>query len=365
MGNLIAEKRFDKNGVLTTKHVRAGAKTAASKTSLPAPKMAAKKENLKAYKAPTAAQLKRSTKTFTASIQNPDPQLLEALGLPPTNELGIYRFNASTSEMYEMMACLSTGDTMAMMQAGYNSVHDAMEFLESHGLSHLEQSRTMPLEAQERRIPVEDFIRETRNAPQERMDSPYFMDYMEVTGIAALSTFDELPGDIYHGRIKLADLRAIGVTRIGKSIGWEVTQEALRKIADGTANYDTNDVKQVLDLFGGASDLYLDSALALTGRYGIDFARSITNPTIYLLEAESRMIEKGTDPERIKSLLKYRDDFINESGITIIPFTDDEMERFYDLNVSAADAASGRVTLNQMEAIAEHGISPSVSGGWL
>jgi hypothetical protein len=364
MGNLIAEKRVDKNGVLTTKHVRAGAKSTETKTPMPAPKLGAKK-NEPTYKAPTAAQLKRSQRTFTASVENPDPQLLEALGLPPTNEVGIYRFSASTSEMYEMMARISTGNTLAMMQAGYKSVTDAMEFLDNHGMSHLEEPRSMALEAQERRIPIEDFIRETRDAPLERMNSPYFMDYMEVTGIAALSEFDELPGDIYHGRVKLADLRAIGVTRIGKSIGWEVTQDALRKMADGTANYDSNDMKQLLDLFGDASDSYLNSGLELTGRYGIDFTKSITNPNLYLLEAESRMIEKGTDPERIKSLLKYRDDFINESRYVIVPFTDEGMERFHDMNVSAADAASGRITLTQLDAIEDHGISPSISGGWL
>jgi hypothetical protein len=174
-----------------------------------------------------------------------------------------------------MMARTSTGNAMVLINAGYKSVPEAMDFLSEHGMSYLEEDRPMALEAQERRIPIEDFVRETRNAPLERLQNPNFMDYMEVTGISAFSEFDTLPGAVYHGEIKLADLRTVGVTRIGKSIGWDSTEKAFRKMADGTANYGPEDLKVVLDLFGGSSSAYIEHAMELTDRYGIDFTKTI------------------------------------------------------------------------------------------
>jgi hypothetical protein len=366
MGNLIAEKRVDKNGVLTTKHVRAGAKTAASKTAMPAPKLAtSSKAASRSYKAPTAGQLKRVFRTFTASMENPDPQLLEALGLPPTNEVGIYRFNASANELYEMMARTSNGNALALINAGYNSVPEAMQFLSDHGLKHLEEPCPMALEAQERRIPIEKFVSAMRDATPERLAHPNFMDYMEVTGIAAFSEFSTLPGDVFHGGIRLSDMKAVGITRIGKSIGWDSTEKAFRKMADGTANYGPEDLKVVLDLFGGSSSAYIEHAMELTDRYGIDFTKTIKDPTHYLMKAEADLVEKGTDVQRIKSLLKYRDEFVNENVARMVPFSDEEMERFHDAGVSPADVIAKRITLTQLDAIEEHGISPSVSGGWL
>lgn len=364
MGNLIAEKRVDKNGVLTTKHVRAGAKTASAKTAMPAPKLAAKAAS-RTYKAPTASQLKRSHRSFTASMENPDPQLLEALGLPPTNELGIYRINASANELYEMMARTSNGNALALIDAGYKSVPEAMQFLTDHGLEHLEEPFPVALEAQERRIPIEKFVNATRDASPEQLANPNFMDYMEATGIAAFSEFRSLPDHIFHGEIRLSDMKDVGVTRIGTSIGWDVTEGALRKIADGTAGYSSGDLKKVLEAFGDSSSSYIENALALTERYGAEFMKTIKDPSWHLMEAEGELRGNDTAPERIKSLLQYRDDFATEARGFEFRFTDEELARFHDANVSAADAASGRITLTQLDAIKDHGISPSVSGGWL
>jgi len=367
MSNLIREQRVDKNGVLTTKHVRAGAKSSTAKVSMPAPQLPSAIPVLAArtYKAPTAGQLKRESRSFTASLENPDPQLLEALGLPPTRELGIYRFIASTNDLYEMMARTSTGNALALIQAGYKSAPEAMQFLSEKDMDHLKEPRSMALEAQERRIPVEDFIRETRDAPQDRLNHPNFMDYMEVTGIAAFREFHDLPGEVFHGEIKLSDLKTVGVTRIGKSVGWNVIEEALRRIADESAGYTADDLRLVLTRFAGTSDAYIENAIELTEKYGSEFMTTIENPSGLLMQVEAGMREKGTDPERIKGILKFRDDFTTETASFDIPFTDEEIDQFYDANVIPSDAATGKVTLMQLDAINEHGINPSISGGWL
>jgi hypothetical protein len=240
-----------------------------------------------------------------------------------------------------------------------------MQFLSENGLTHLEEPFPMALEAQERRVPIEKFVKATRDATPQHLAHPNFMDYVEVTGIAAFSEFDTLPDSIFHGEIRLSDMKAVGVTRIGSSIGWDVTESALRKIAEGTAGYSSGDLKQVLEEFGGSSSSYIENALELTERYGAEFMKGIKDPSWHLMEAEAELRKTGTDPERIKSLLKYRDDFATETRGFENNFTDEEMARFHDANVSAADAASGRITLTQLDAIKDHGISPSISGGWL
>lgn len=368
MNNTMPEKRVNKLGIAVTKHVRSGSKASVSKTAMPAPKLAAvpAEPAPRVYKKPTKGQLKREMRSYTASIHNPDTQLLNALGLPPTRELGVYRFNASTHDLYEMMARTSTGNALAFIHAGFRSSSEAVDYLHENGMEHLVSDNPMALEAQERGIPVEDYMRESTFAPQDALSNPLFMDYMEVTGIAAFKNFDELAGSVYNGEIKLADLRAIGATRIGKSVGWHVTEDALKKLAAGNAGFTTADVKETLDRFGEASDSYIESALELTTRYGPEFTRTIKDPTLRIMELEEKLRGQGTDPTRIKSILNYRDDLHNALGYhTDSKYSDSELDRFHDAGVSIEDLVSERITLVQLEGIEEHGIATSISDGWL
>jgi hypothetical protein len=368
MNNTMPEKRVNKLGIAVTKHVRTGSKATASKTAMPAPKLAAvpSEPAPRVYKKPTKGQLKREQRSYTASVHDPDPQLLDALGLPPTRELGVYRFSASTHDLYDLMARTSIGNALAFIQAGFRSTSEAVEYLHENGMEHLVSDNPMALEAQERGIPVEDFMRETTFTPKDAQENSLFMDYMEVSGIAAFKNFDELAGSVYKGEIKLSDLRAIGATRIGKSVGWHVTEDALKKLAAGNAGFTTADVKEALERFGEASDSYIESALELTTRYGSEFTRTIKDPTTRIMNLEERLRGQGTDPARIKSILKYRDDFYNALGYyTDSKFSEDELDRFHDAGISAEDAALERVTLLQLEGIEEHGIAPSISDGWL
>lgn len=368
MNNTMPEKRVNKLGIAVTKHVRSGSKATASKTAMPAPKLAAipVEPAPRVYKKPTKGQLKREMKSFTASIHDPDPQLLEALGLPSTRELGVYRFNASTNDLYELMARTSKGNALAFIQAGVRSPSEAMDYLHENGMEHLIEDHPMALAAQERGIPVEDFMRETTFVPPEAQDNPLFMDYMEVTGIAAFKKLDRLAGDVYNGDIKLADLRAVGAARIGKSIGWHVTEDALKKLAAGTAGFTTSDLKETLERFGDASDSYMENCLELTARYGVDFARTIKDPTTQLMNLDEKLRDQGADPTRIKSILNYRDELHNALGYHIqSKYSESELDRFHDAGVSVEDMVSERITLVQLEGIEEHGIAPSISEGWL
>jgi hypothetical protein len=43
----------------------------------------------------------------------------------------------------------------------------------------------------------------------------------------------------------------------------------------------------------------------------------------------------------------------------------EDLIRFHDAGVSAADVANQTITITQLDAIENEGIAPSVSGGWL
>lgn len=363
MNNTVPVKRMTKDGILTTKHVRADPKASKLKSAMPAPKLTAPSQSLRkrAYKGGTKRQQERVSRSYTASIEDPSPQLVASLGID--HDLGVYRFKAGESDMYGMMAFMSTGNTLAFLQARINSSTDALEYLRKNGMEDLIVFNDLPLEAQERRIPIEDYMRETRRQPQEVLDDPLFIDAVEMSGIAALRDFKELPEEVRYGRVRLEDVKTVGATRIKGAVGWDVTHEALQKIADGTAKYTAEDLKFVVETFGQQSNDYMENALVLHEKYGPEVMRSIRFPSWTVLHLGDKLKKEGADDERIKSILCYRDACFKDDATT--DFRKEEVIRFHDAGIDAEDVVSGRVTLLQLDGIENHGISRSISEGWL
>lgn len=376
MTNLIPEKRVDKNGVLTTKHVRAGAKPKSSVSALPAPQIAAAAAPVRKYKAPSKRQLTPYVWSFTARFENliakafesPNAPLLESLGVDP--DIEVFRFEATEAEMYTMMSRMGTRTALAMLQAGYRTPESSEDFLRHNGHGDLLQQRDIALEAQERRIPISDFIRETSRTSQERMDGEFFMDSMEAAGITALDYY--YVSEIREGLIRLADVKAVGATRIKKSDSWEPIREALKSIASGEASYTTDDLKFILDRFSNSGLSRAErtaNAITLTDRYGGDFIRqleSLSMPTMDLYEDISAM---GFDRDRAASIILYGSK-VYEGAEGVYTYSKnypsaEEIVRFHDAGISVEDVNNKVVTITQLDAIENHGIAPGVSGGWL
>jgi hypothetical protein len=91
---LVPEKRVDKNGVLTTKHVRAGTKTVTPLPSMPAPvtPSAAPQQKM------SAAQRKQKPREYSLAMYDSD------IELNGTVQGGKLIFSASNAEMLDVLS---------------------------------------------------------------------------------------------------------------------------------------------------------------------------------------------------------------------------------------------------------------------
>jgi len=361
---LVPEKRMDKNGILTTKHVRADSQKASARSSLPAPKLASKPKEARKFKAPNKQQQIQYRRSYTANDQRRDPALTKMLGLAGKD---VYRFDASDAEVLEMLAVTnSNGDALSMLEHGYRTPQAAVTFLKEYGFGHLVADRTLALEAMERRISPEIFMRDTRNAREGHLTDPLFLDSLEAANSTSLN--DEFTWEVREGMIKLSDIKAIGVSRIKKADSWKLLNDVLKKMATGTANYTADDLKVILDRYSPVTNR-IESAVILADVYGGEFSRSITNTDMATMDLHYELQAEDTPLERAKSLLSYASTvFSKQSGVYGYSkdYPDkDEIIKFHDANISPQDMVDGVVTIAQLDAIENHGISPSVSGGWL
>lgn len=360
MSHLIPEQRVDKNGVLTTKHVRVGAKPSTARSALPAPKVAAGNREAAKRKKPTKQQLTKYRWSFVA--REYDDQLAQVLGISSSACL----FVATEQEIYGMLCGMNTGDALLMMQAGYRTVTSAETVLNDNGMSHLLKERDMPLKALERRIPALAFVRNTVGVTEERLNGPHFLDSVEASGIAALD--DNYTWEVEQGLIRLSDIKALGATRIKKADSWTAIGEALKNIAAGRVSYSAEDMRNLLDKNSSGNHV-IKRGLRLLDSYGADFIEKIPHPSLGVIDMHDDMLDKGIEPaERRADILVYANSIFSQSNTVYMGdsgMSTDDIIRFHDAGVSTDDVADKKITINQLDAIENNGIAPSVSGGWL
>lgn len=364
MSNLVPEKRVDKNGVLTTKHVRSGPKDAAPKSTLPAPALTVEVKKPLKVKKPTKAQLEGQNRSFQAGRYSPDSKLLNSLGINPVPKF--FTFVVSDAEFYDVLSVASDSDALALMHAGVTSSDAVTGYLEGKGLRSLIQRRDCADEALDRRIPPDVFMREGNNLKDiDVEEKPFYMDSIETAGIAGLG--GNYAWDVKKGTIRLADIKAIGVTRVKNASSWPLLGQVLRKLASGEVNYTADDVKDAVHYYSpiGAQ---IETALTLADHYGSGFLKRLKGENAHVFDLFPHLKDVTDDRERgadiflyAASVFRYGQRYSTEdhSGNAT------DLVRFFDAGVSPEDAATGAITINQLEAMEDHGIKPSVSGGWL
>lgn len=360
---LVPEKRFDKNGVLTTKHVRAGGITLSPTTAMPAPVLTQQPSRERKYKVPTQKQKKLYRRSYVLHDQRRTPELTDALGVDTV----AYRFDASDADMFQMLAVTAyNGDALSLLECGYRSPEAAVDFLLSSGFGHLVTDRSIAMEAMERNVTPEIFLRDTRNMTEEQLANPLLVDSLVAASMVSLN--DQFTWEVREGMIKLSDIKAIGAARIKKADSWALLTDVLKKMSTGNTNYTAQNLAVILDKYSPVTNR-IESAVLLADAYGGDFAQKIKNVDMATVDMHFSLQGDDLPLERAKSLLSYASEVFSEfNGIYgySSDYPDkDKIIRFHDANVSPKDMADGVITLEQLDAIRDHGISPSVSGGWL
>lgn len=355
MSKLVPEKRVDKNGVLTTKHVKAVAEKDAFKNAVPAPTLGTNPDPTRTL---TKGQASPSRRVFVGSKHFVDPRLNSILG---KNSWGTWReFDVSDEGMYSVWGITDTGTGLALMNAGYQTADAASQFLKDNDLEDLlEDHAEFCNEALERRISPESYIEALDFFPylgETRRD----IDSIEAFSYSSIRS-TSIYNDVYHGETSLEDVKDIGITRIAKARASSVIRDALKKLKSGDAKCTLDDLKTLIDKHPNHVH-NLHNSLELAGRYGVAFALSLSAPDTQMADY---LEDKGDERERILDIVRYNDQ-INQyqRDISADTFEYGYIVKAFDAKLGIAGVAEGQYTVQQIEAIL-NGVEKSVSGGWL
>ena len=363
MSELIPEKRRDKNGRLVTKHVRPAA-ARKQDAVLPVPTVSPESsDGLNAT--PHKTQLRTHFRFIPVNdLPATYKDVWSAMGMP--NRLDMGGFHASDSEMYDVLSVTDRGTACALLEYGIRSSGDATRKLWALGMEGLlEDNSEVASGALSRRIMPESYIRQGTPG---NTGSKYFLDYLEVGGFGLHETHPELHAAVLIGLIRASDVKTIGLATIRNADNWPVIKKTLVKLADGSVSYTAEEAKKVIEQNTNRTRYNtISDALLLADRYGAEFALEIP-ASVQVMEFSQHLQDEDTGVEKSRSVLRYYVQVQSHLPQATSPRLDHsfpDIIRFHDAGAGPEQVATGRITVNQIEAINTHGIAPSVAGGWL
>lgn len=359
MSNLIPEKRVDKNGVAVTRHVRVPKAPVPAKP-MPVPTMQVREIGLKVP--PTNSQTREHSYLFEGSKFPVDHDLARKLDLAPGRP--IIAVHGSDQEIYEVLAVTDRSTAIALLEHGVRSADEAVEVLEAFDREDLIQDNSKVVnDAFDRMVLSHTFM--SHNDPDD-LSKPNYVDYIEALDMTPLRGNTDLHESVRDGLVRIEDIREVTPHRISLTGHWRVIKPALMKIADGTANYTAEGVVQVLSVYKPPVQAHeLETAFVFAQRYGAEFATKTVPIGYYTKEFSDSIEEHEFDQDRGRSIVGYfqRVQDCRRRANNDIPV--DDIILFHDAGIDPQLVAAGQITRVQAEAIKNHGVAPSVSGGWL
>ena len=239
MPNLIPEKRLDKNGVLTTKHVRATPRTPAMRRTPPAPTLAASSKGLKLRPAQT-----QQREQFFSSFTYDARRSMEARRTGDRD----YQFTASDTEVYDVLSVTHGGNALVLLALGIRSADDARAYLLKNGEGDLlTDNSELVQEMLKRNISPQYYLENTNtSAGTVRFDSPFLADAIEFSTIKSLEDSfhrSETRALILDGEITLADIKTIGASRLKNFDRLRGISDTLRDYHKGNLDCSIEDIK--------------------------------------------------------------------------------------------------------------------------
>ena len=250
MSNLIPEKRLDKNGVLTTKHVRAAGKPMVARRSTPAPTLGgASKRKVKLR----PRQLEQRRRNFGSHpIIDGDRRLL--VGRP----VGDSAFTANDVEIYDVLSVTSPTNALLLLEKGVRSGDEARKYLRQINAGELIRDNSVLMnEMRERNVSPEattdailrlDIHRERR--PNQ---NDYSANYADTIEFLSIPPFESMRGrlalmqDILEGKINFSDIKAVGLTRLRVYERLYFLRGIFSRKQSGEKDFDISEMKRFLD----------------------------------------------------------------------------------------------------------------------
>jgi len=251
---LVPEKRVDKNGVLTTKHVRATSRTRKEGLSVPAPSLVSaapsthSKGTQKAYK-PRPSQTTQKQRRFDSNYAKCHENLKSSEEYGETWGRSIdFLFTASEAEMYSVLSVASAGDALRLLDHGFRTADDAVKYMRRKGAKDaIIDLRELAEGAFQRGISSENFM--LRIDTMLKDDSPYILDTLELASIASISdqSYGTIQNKVLGGKIKLDDIKYLGPSKLKSYDRLRSTEPALTRLNEPDPKFTIDDLKTLVE----------------------------------------------------------------------------------------------------------------------
>lgn len=363
-GSLIPTPVVDKNGKATTVHKRPLPSTSTSAVLVTVPPKLGNAESGEALRPfyPTKRQAESRHFSSTLRYDKIDRRL--------PNKGSDYEwvsFQATDLEVYDVFS--ATRDNPAgilLLNNGIRSAEEAREFLTSIEAENLIDDRTeMAQKALARRIDSDMLIKFSELYNPALWHSGEHLDrYLDGVELYSFPKFQSKTGplfsDVLTGKIKLDDIKTIGIKVVATHFNDDSDLNSLRSLADGSANYTAEHLRDACKTAGGDRMSYW-LVQKMCERHGGEWAAGINWMVGASAQAEWRRGERVGDE---KEAISYVNDFHKKSGGKV-----DDVMALYKAGVPldfAFEKSSGSNHFTVEQVIAMHeGIAAPMTSGWI
>jgi hypothetical protein len=363
MSELTPVKRVDKNGVLTTKHVRAETPKKAPAVPVPAPSIKSKKTTAKI----TASTERERWRVNIDKWGDGDQDLkFICAEYHPAEQT----YECSDAEAYEVTTVINPANALPLLAIGIRTADAARRFLDEAGASYLKAENSLAEQAIDRGIPATEFINFASKHPG-YSNHDTFIDAAEAWTHPAIkqgykqraaqthSVLKPLTSMILDGDVAWSDIKEIGIKTVAhRSMGSDRFVHHLERLKNGTSGF--RSAAEIADLLSDESISI--KALDLADVYGLEGYRNLpsaNNWTAIRMNASLR--------ERDHSKAERFEIFQYALRVGLNPEPTDIIA-LYEAGVSSEDARLGLVskfTAHQIIGLHSGEVAPSVSSGYL
>jgi hypothetical protein len=365
MIELTPVKRVDKNGVLTTKHVRADVQKK-NPISVPAPAIGAPK-----VKYTPTANVSTVQKRWNVNKSQWGPSDDELNSLCTERFTYSQAYDCSEAEAYDVMSVVSPENTLPLLAVGIRSAANARQFLAETGMPHLQvDSSALTDQAIARGIPARLFIdfvgkhsnytgRDTFFDAAECWSIPELRDTDYVRSKQSSPPLKPLCEMILDDEIAWSDIKKIGFRAVAqRSRGADRLVNHLIRLHNGSSGFKSaSEIAEVIKVGSSSIDLDIADLYGIAGyrKMGQKEQRWTAN------NLRDAFRERQHSPEERFRIYEY----VTKVGVNPDP---KGMISLYEAGVSAEKAREGinnGLPANQIIGLNSGEVSPSISSGYL
>jgi len=366
MPNLIPEKRTDRNGKTVTRHVRNVASPSAA--TLPPPSVGTAVNGF----APTEAQTQEWKKELPRDAFR-SSRALEELLKPKFHVISV---TTNDVNIYGMLSILKVGDTLTLMERGIDTADKALLFLRKRGLEDILVNREeFAREALNRRIPAQAYLSLCDRFRTHDADLRRVLDAAEVLGMEESELDEGFISSVMAGEINLSDIKTVGLPLLSQYRYTNDVTRYLRDIKQGVVEFDASHLRQFIER-SVSEDVTLDQQVTFVHRFGLERLSQVNN----VEAACSMMTHLGNDfrddldgafarvryYEQMAAICKDKVRAGENTSWRDLPYS--TVIKMYEAGIDPMTAVGcyrDNISVSQYIAMKDHGIAPSVSGGWL